>query len=135
MVNQRLCLQGLFSLLTGLTGARRDGVMLEKNEPERFTGRFLLVAGPPEPRGISSTSKRPFDDEGGQEKVKLTENQMPRHSHVQVWGQGPNGPVTGNNIFGTNTHAPIQSTQLTGGGEPHDNMPPYIALYFCKKEG
>ena len=22
----------------------------------------------------------------------------------------------------------------TGGNQPHNNMPPYIALYFCKKD-
>ena len=72
---------------------------------------------------------------GGELEVMLTEAQMPKHSHRMVWGQqngNPEMPASGNNIP-TLAGIPIQRTLPEGGSQPHSNMPPYIALYFCRR--
>ncbi len=83
-----------------------------------------------------------YRDSGGEETVTLIENQMPSHSHSVgdlEWGHTVDGngnpfrlnandgqPFNG--ITGRLTAAP------TGGDEAHENRPPYLALYFCKKD-
>ena len=81
-------------------------------------------------------------DPGGAETVILIENQMPSHSHSVgdlEWGHTVDGNADRfrliandgqpfNGITGRLTAAP------TGGDEAHENRPPYLALYFCKKD-
>lgn len=43
------------------------------------------------------------------------------------------GAVHGNN-FGKHFHPLTGELRKTGGNKPHNNMPPYIALYYCKKD-
>ncbi len=71
---------------------------------------------------------------GGEEKVKLTEGQMPKHLHKL----GISGAisVTGgtyhvvNLDFGTEVN-----TSETGGGESHENMPPFLATKWIIATG
>lgn len=75
----------------------------------------------------------------GEEEVALKVAEMPSHSHPQsnnnyYWiGAGNNpqneGVPSGRYEFTTTTQVSAQ-----GGGQAHNNMPPYIALYFCKKD-
>ena len=103
-------------------------------------GRFILGAGTGvnpsnavfNPNGILTT--RILGQKGGAESVTLSEKEIPSHSHevaVPVtknyadWGASNRGnsymPSPGNN-----------STGYTGGGQPHNNMPPYYVLcYIC----
>ena len=83
---------------------------------------------------------------GGAETHTLTEAEAPPHIHQsgRYDNSGnyvsPNSPADGTK--GTalrmehdwNGSGNAQfSTDAKGGGQPHNNMPPYIALYFCKK--
>ncbi|MEL7115348.1 MAG: hypothetical protein AAGP08_07105 [Pseudomonadota bacterium] len=76
---------------------------------------------------------------GGQERVKLTTSQMPDHAHAMLWGRveeqaGDGDRVgVGNEISTRHPVRRIHSTMSSGQGQPHSNMPPYVALYFCKK--
>ncbi len=121
-------------------------------------GRMIVGAGDPS----ESEGKFGFDEagnrlthyvmrqHGGAETHALDVDEMPDHAHRaapydnpgrgflvhtgpnQVRLSGPDGPI------GT-----LTDVELTTGGVdrerretlPHNNMPPYIALYFCKKEG
>lgn len=77
---------------------------------------------------------RKYRAHGGEERVKLTTTEMPRHDHSLggVFGGKTNGPLgTGHTLAGG--HDWLKETGATGGGRAHNNMPPYIALYFCKK--
>ena len=117
-------------------------------------GKFLLGAGagmlrpqgPHAPtlesgKGEIPLSEIKFGDQGGSEMHTLSTEEMPAHEHpvsnlewgYDVDGNGKparievdDGPpwdgVTGKLVAG-----PV------GGGQPHNNMPPYIAVYFCKK--
>jgi microcystin-dependent protein len=68
-------------------------------------------------------------DIGGANEVTLNINQIPPHSHDVPKGNTgggigvQNGPLTGGTL----------TTQSTGGGQPHENRPPYYALYYIMK--
>ena len=84
--------------------------------------RFIVGAG-----GSYNVGSR-----GGQKEVTLTVNQIPPHSHTYRGntdtypGRGPVGG-SGHPVFGNMT------TSQTGGGQPHENRPPYYALAFIMK--
>ena len=68
---------------------------------------------------------------GGSKTVTLTVDQMPKHSHGVklrdiskenygiVWASSANGGLFDGGYIGD-----------TGGNQPHENMPPYISVYF-----
>jgi microcystin-dependent protein len=83
--------------------------------------------------------------QGGQETVTLTVNQLPSHNHLAVgtvegnvanspanhfWG---NGDIT-QNIYGpsasVNAKMNPASIAMTGGNQQHDNMLPFLVLTF-----
>lgn len=70
---------------------------------------------------------------GGEERVALIENQMPRHRHPLVTSPGQ-GLSNGRISYLITNGSGKTASQYVGGGLPHNNMPPYIALYFCKKD-
>lgn len=105
---------------------------------EAAKDRFLLGAGGKYP--VVGTT-------GGEEMETLTHDQMPEHYHGFLWVfSAQNG---GANEFdssnfptfrsGLNTAGRWQAQsdrtpiKNSGGNQPHNNMPPYIALYFCIK--
>jgi hypothetical protein len=92
-------------------------------------GRVIIGVG----RGEGLTS-RARGDTGGEEKHTLTVNEMPSHSHAIF---RPADPSNDDELFvagGTIRRSGPLPTERTGGGQPHNNMQPYIALYFCKKD-
>jgi len=82
---------------------------------------------------------------GGAEQVALNVSQLPPHIHLpqatQYYG-GTSSDPTGNiwamseaskqYVAGDQPNAPMSQAAMarTGGGRPHDNMPPYQAIYF-----
>jgi hypothetical protein len=99
---------------------------------EEGVGRAIIGAG----RGNNLTPRR-VGDTGGEEQVTLTLAQMPAHRHAN--------PTTGNNqvieevnalpIGGRGSYGPqhARPTDAAGQSQPHENMPPYIALLLCRK--
>lgn len=107
----------------------------------------------------------PEDARGGVETHTLTVPEMPTHTHklgtlavedvenyihrtedkaeVSSTYRVPGplfSPAAGSRNFGKHNHGLKGNLAMAGGGQdgktmPHNNMPPYIALYFCKKEG
>ncbi len=81
-----------------------------------------------------------YREHGGAETVTLKEAEMPRHSHLVPIALGPRAPYgrdseSVNSLAGSN-EVPFQPSKTDGRGsaQPHNNMPPYIALYYCKKD-
>ena len=82
---------------------------------------------------------RHYRDIGGEAKVTLSVPEMPKHRHglETVLDNKPLPPPTS-----TARHVPIAGPYNSrykrnfyeGADRPHNNMPPFIALYFCKKD-
>lgn len=77
----------------------------------------------------------------GEETHTLTTNEMPVHSH-QVQGSSspadaisPQGNVWANkdNLYASGTTVVMNQAAMSssGGGQPHNNMQPYLAVHFC----
>lgn len=119
---------------------------------EQIQGRFLL--------GVSSS--HPVNQTGGEEKHTLTVNEMPSHQHnLKTTSNGSgyfsmlNADSAGSAWVGdtqfmlaakrkvgsTGFDATITTSNLmtgepignTGGGQSHNNMPPYLAVYMWKR--
>jgi len=110
---------------------------------EASMGRFVVGAG----QGGGLTN-RPFGEQGGEESVQLTPETMPAHNHpIRVSATEPQDdflagggqPVAAgiNRDFSSEDFDRQYSGVLgvTGGDQPHNNMPPYIALHFCEYVG
>ena len=84
-------------------------------------------------------TSHPSGDSGGKETVTLTTNQIPNHTHnTNVRLQWVDSPVSNSltvswastsnlHVLGGN-EGPFTSS--VGGGQSHENMPPYLAMYM-----
>jgi len=82
--------------------------------------------------GSMDGTPNPLGDVGGQATVTLTSNQIPAHSHTGV--VSPNNPVANRAVVssgGVQTVRTAGTSDNTGGGEAHDNMPPYLSIMFA----
>lgn len=89
------------------------------------SGRFILGAN----------EKYPPGERAGEETVRLSVAQMPRHSHGV--SRQTDVKADDDNAFlarGETSSMKDAATRATGDNQPHNNIPPYIALYFCKKD-
>jgi microcystin-dependent protein len=80
---------------------------------------------------------------GGQESVNLNVNQIPAHSHPPRAGDGAVGTAQNSptgaywnkwsgSAFSTTGNATLNAgaVSVVGGSQPHDNMPPFLAINF-----
>ncbi|MFB9066962.1 phage tail protein [Pseudofulvimonas gallinarii] len=87
---------------------------------------------------------RNLGEQGGQETVTLIESEIPAHSHAVVVSAGDGNSTSpvdemfatgiGLGMYGAPTAVAPMATQAlvpTGGSLPHNNMQPYLTLYFC----
>lgn len=72
---------------------------------------------------------------GGTFQETLTVDQMPSHSHrgavCHVDGQTCGEYIDATYVAGTGRYRQIMS--YTGGDQAHNNLPPYIVVYFWKR--
>ena len=101
-------------------------------EWERIKDRFLLAAGDTYSAGSI----------GGEAAHKLTVDEMPSHSHNsfistendKYYGVLENqGGWQGEVLVGWGSATKANVMGYTGGGQPHNNMPPYLAVYMWKR--
>lgn len=96
-------------------------------------GRFILGYNGPEGRNTGRLERR-YRSAGGVETVTLTIEQMPKHKHTI---RNMNGCCNSSgNQHGTWQHGSNDATKDTeeaGNNQPHENMPPYVALAFIMK--
>ena len=95
------------------------------------TGRMLI--------GVQSSNSR-WDtalETGGDEEITLNENQIPSHRHGGIYPSGASGGYSqAFDVDHPQTGADLGSqkyTTYTGGGQPHDNMPPFVAVYMWQR--
>jgi microcystin-dependent protein len=94
-------------------------------------------------QGNSGQSNYVIGQNGGVENVTLAANQMPQHRHAMLASTSPaaatHGPseVLGSSatmhLYGSGTpNMAMDPNAITpvGGNQPHDNMPPFVALSF-----
>lgn len=100
-------------------------------------GRFIVGAGT---LGADSYAVGAI---GGSARHTLTISEMPNHDHgigIPGWtdsfveydyvqpGPGPTAGVNGDGL------GPFLDVLPTGGGQPHENRPPYLSLLYCEKQ-
>ena len=93
---------------------------------ERIQDKFLLASGSTYSAGST----------GGEATHTLTTSEMPKHKHgVGYVGSGANGIYAG--MPGTSKEPTNYNNELfinyAGGDQPHNNMPPYLAVYVWKR--
>lgn len=91
---------------------------------------------------------RSLGESGGSPEVTLQQNQVPSHSHglscssaaadqtnpvnhVPAAGAGQRGAAFYADAPGTAPSMKSGIVSITGGSQPHNNMPPYLAVNFC----
>jgi hypothetical protein len=119
--------RGIITMWSGSKTEIPDGWILcngNKGTPD-LRGRFVVGAG----------GQYSLDEEGGQEEVTLSESELPAHSHDYEQYDGADEFNTGGTVEDSNnleTYA-TQTTTETGGGQAHENRPPYYALAYIMK--
>lgn len=109
---------------------------------EAAKDRFIIGAGAQYPV-VGST--------GGAAEVTLSEAQMPNHTHAMPYvsittdlGWRNAGTTTNMPYFNVPSSGSANRVTVgkhhtgvfeTGGNQPHTNIPPFIALYYCQKAG
>ena len=100
---------------------------------ERVNNVFLLAAGSSYSVGDGVTK------DGGDATVTLTVNQIPAHSHntyYQTLGaSGSARKTVAGSASGSGTAEQNNGTTETGGGQAHNNMPPYVVAYCWHRYG
>lgn len=93
----------------------------------KIEGRFLLGA----------SSSYPVNAIGGETKHTLSVEEMPNHTHElygALTGETKLITNTGNDFAQTTTDFSVDTyIKNTGGGQPHNNMPPYKAVYIWER--
>lgn len=103
---------------------------------EQIEDKFLLASGTTYSAGTT----------GGEATVTLSTNQIPSHSHSfgryvpssgATWSGDDSDKQSGTahtKIYAQRGNiSNISGTQSAGGGQAHNNMPPYLAVYVWKR--
>lgn len=95
---------------------------------EKITDRFLVGAG----------GSYPLGSMGGEANVTLTVNQIPAHIHETRYYNDETTPPPGSDWVpaahrNTGVNVVGGDTYNTGGGQAHNNMPPYIAVNIWRR--
>lgn len=94
---------------------------------EQMKDRFLLAAGDSYPAGTA----------GGEATHKLTLEEVPTHNHsFHTTNTGATDRSVGaayRDTFWTSEDYILNETTYAGGGQAHNNMPPYLAVYMWKR--
>jgi hypothetical protein len=88
---------------------------------EKIQDAFLIGAG----------GKYNLGSSGGEEEVQLTVEQLPSHSHSFGYGIATDAPGVSPTVMSSQNYT--VNTAPTGGDEPHNNIPPYVAVNIWQR--
>jgi microcystin-dependent protein len=88
----------------------------------KIEGRFLLGA----------SSSYPVNATGGEATHTLTIDEMPSHNHNLKFENDARAVGASPNV-GTGYTIGSEATASTGGGQPHNNMPPYEVKHIWER--
>ncbi|WP_375459904.1 phage tail protein [uncultured Enterovirga sp.] len=123
----------LFSLL---------GTTYGGNGKSNFALPNLQGCAPMHPGQGPGLSPHDLGEEGGAETVTLLGSEMPAHSHTLTGDENDGSFNTPQNMFlasgnqmyltptATNATLAPEALSPAGGGQPHNNMQPYLTFYF-----
>jgi hypothetical protein len=105
---------------------------------DRGLSRVIVGASPLSVFDVPNTDPKgnrlkahPYQQTGGAEMHVLTVDEMPPHTHSTRGFKA--GAITGG--VGTTLYDPVDTeTGSRGGGQAYDIMPPFIALFYCRKD-
>ena len=121
--------------------SKEEGCPTGWEEYDDAKGRFIVGVGQHSLNNEYGTPVpiKQVGEKGGQDQVKLEVEHLPAHKHENP-SRGADGrgnyfvqalQATGLGEYG-GVHA--RPTQETGGNQPHNNIPPYVALRYCEKK-
>ena len=123
---------GMIILWSGASDNIPTGFVLcdGNNNTPNLSGRFVVGFD-------ASNGDYDVDDTGGAESVTLTLNQIPSHKHDTTFDNKkyfPGGGSTSISFGGAGGYpADTFSMSNAGGGQSHENRPPYYALCYIMK--
>ena len=123
---------GMIILWSGAADAIPSGFVLcdGNNNTPNLSGKFVVGYD-------ASNGDYDVNDTGGAENVTLTIAQMPNHKHdtsVDNTNLFPSNGQTSINFGGAGGYPATTFTMsTTGGGQSHENRPPYYALCYIMK--
>lgn len=103
-----------------------------------INGRFLIGTGAPE-LNDDGTSPGSYNyaagSTGGEATHTLTVGEMPSHNHNLHYAGGPEkGPESAISWSSYDTWQKyLGGIETTGGSQPHNNMPPYLAVFIWQR--
>lgn len=106
----------------------------------QIKGRFLLATGAAEANTdvffgqISGGWNAVAGSTGGQDYHTLTQDEMPSHTHESQYVGSASGQNYGG-MYGSTTSNWWSTDYIrsAGGNNPHNNMPPYLAVYMWRR--
>ncbi len=91
---------------------------------ERIENAFLLAA----------SSAHPAGEQGGEERVTLSVEEIPPHTHTVYYGIATDKPGWAATVMSDGSYqSPLANA--TGGCASHNNMPPYLSVCMWKRVG
>ena len=132
VVGNSIFVQGMIIMWNNTVATIPTGFVLcdGSNGTPDLRGRFVVGHHP-------SNNDYDINDTGGSESVTLTVNQMPSHKHdtsVDNTKLFPSNGQTSINFGGAGGYPATTFTMSnTGGGQSHENRPPYYALCYIMK--
>ena len=93
---------------------------------EQIKDTFLLASGDTYAAGST----------GGEAEHTLTVDEIPSHTHTTTIGRSYGPESTGSSYHyssSTSIGSYSLTTSATGGGQAHNNMPPYLAVYMWQR--
>ena len=114
---------------------------------EQIQGRFLLASGSNTANTDNTYGSlnanvinRPVGEQGGEAVHTLTTSEMPSHAHPIRYGSvgSSSGDVYASvrvpyNQAQARVGEDNQGMEAVGGGQAHNNMPPYLAVYMWRR--